>query len=196
MNIGQQVRERVRYSVNLIRIGHADGSVTRVNTGFRNIDWDDGSGEGEQVWTGVGLVVSLDLPDQSDAIEVSEFSVRLSGLSSDYRSLSNEVVRGQPITVTLGFIGPDGRIAASEPVEVGVQDRVEWVEGEGMRNELNLHCLSGLTFLSNQSVPRWSPEPHAAYLSGLGIDPDSDTGFDDQHGIPDDARQAAWWPPQ
>jgi len=191
----RQLTARARFHTFVIKLTHADGSVTRANTRFRNVDWDDGTGEGEQKWNGWGSVIDLNLPDQAAAAEVTEYSLSVSGISSDYRWLANESVRGQAITIWLAFLGDDGRVIASELVEAGVQDRVSWNEDENMVNTITLTCRGGLPYLANQEVARWSPEPHAAYLTAAGVDPATDTGFDAQHGIPDDAKAAAWYPP-
>lgn len=187
------LKARARYSAFMLRVVHSDATVTRLNTGFRNIDWDDG--DGEEVWKGCGHVLGLTLPEQANALEVSEFELSLSGLSSDYRWMAAETVRGLPVTITLAFIGDNGQVVASETVEQALQDRVSWQESEDMRSTITLHCLGGVAFIQNQVVGRWSPEPHRAWLVSIGEDPDSDTGFDAQAGIPDDASAAAWWPP-
>lgn len=188
------LRQRDLHAVHMIRIDHADDTVTRVNTGFRSIDW-DGDGDGEQSWRGVGLVVGLSLPDQSSALEASEFTITLSGLPADYRWMAQEQVRGLSVRIWLAFIGGDGRVIASEEIEDGLQDRVSWSEGEDGSTHLTLHCLGGVAFIQNQYVARWSPEPHADWLTSLGIDRATDTGFDRQASIPDDAKGVQWWPP-
>ncbi len=192
LKLKQVIRQRVRNAVHLFKISHSDGTKTYLNSGYRNIDWDDGGGE--QIWLGASRALSLTLPDHTGIVEVSEFTLSLSGLSSDYRSMAAETVRGQAIVIYLGFINDAGEVFAYETVEQGLQDRVTWEENE-LQNKITLHCLGGLSFIANQIVPRWSPEPHAAWLVAQGEDADSDTGFDEQHAIPNEAKAAAWWPP-
>lgn len=193
--IDRAARARSRYTAFMVRIVHADGAISRVTTAYRNIDWDADDGAGETTWRGAGLALSLDLPEQGGELQVSEFALTLSGLSADFRWLAGETVRGLSIRIWLAFIGPDGRVVATELVEDGLQDRVSWGEDESRRQSITLYCLGGMVFLANQSIARWSTEQQRAYLTSLGEDPDSDTGFDAQHGIPDDASGAAWWPP-
>ena len=187
------LKSRFRYPVYMLKITHADDSISYLNTGYRNIDWDDGSGL--QTWRGVGSVLTLDLPEQSGTLEVVEFTATLNGLSSEYQWMASEVVRGLPIVVTLAFVGDNGQVIGSEVVEDGLQDRVSWAENEQGEQALSLICQGGVAFLLNQSTGRWSPEPHKDFLVSQGIDPDTDTGFDRQASIPDDANQASWWPP-
>jgi hypothetical protein len=192
-SFSKALKSKFRYPVYLIKITHADDSVSRLNTGYRNIDWDDGSGL--QTWRGVSSVLSLDLPAQSGALEVVEFTLALNGLSSEFRWMASETVRGLPIVITLGFVGESGEILGYEVVEDGLQDRVTWSEDDQGEQVLSLICQGGVAFLLNQSTGRWSPEPHRDFLISQGIDPDTDTGFDRQAGIPDDDAEAAWWPP-
>lgn len=186
-------KEAIVHAVYLIRVTHADDSVTRLSSGYRNVDWDDGSGE--TVWQGTGGVVSCELPEVGDGLAVTEFTLALSGVSGDFAWMAGEAVRNLPVSIWLAFLDAQGRVAEAVIVEEGLQQRVEWEESDSGETTLSLICQSGVPFLQTQVTPRWSPEPHAAWLASLGEDPDSDTGFDRQASIPDDAAGAAWFRP-
>lgn len=182
-------RSRVVSTALLIRLDHHDGSVTRVTTSYRTLEW------GGHEWRGAGAALAVDLPDMSGEIAVAEWSVSLSGLTEDFAWLADEPVRGQPATCWLAWLDASGRVLAADEVEAGKQDRVTWSESEDGRQALLLTCTGGFSFLANQTVARWTPEHQRAWLASIGEDPDSDSGFDSQHAVPDDAEATAWWPP-
>jgi|GEM_PF-2793744 len=180
----------------LIQIDHPDGNMF-FNTGYRNIDFDTGAsaneGGGEQVWRGVGLVADLDMPESSSAIEISKFSISLAGVSSKYQHLAQTKVRGNRIQVWIAFLNDNGRVIANLLLEDAIQDRpILKIEDDGT-STLVLDCLGNFAFLANQFIAKWTPEHQRIHLTKLGLDPDSDIGFDAQHGIPD--QNAAWYRP-
>lgn len=180
----------------LIELEMAPGEEpARYSTGFRNLDWDMGDqwgdpGVGEVVWQGVGHVIDLELPEQGEEIAVTEFTLQLSGAGDAGRALAQEKVRARRIRIWLAHLDDRRRVFAAQPIIDDVQDRVSLHDGEELT--VTLHCLGNFAWLANQAVRRWSDEHQRAWLDGLGLDPDSDTGLIEQPEVT--SNNTSWFP--
>lgn len=186
----QASRGRSLNWVRLIEIQHPDGEV-RINTGYRNIDYD--AGDGEFVWLGAGSVVNLELPEESGAIEVSELTLTLNGITDRHRQLAETKVRGNLLRIWIAFLDGRGKVVAAEMEEEAIQSRVALGRSAQGEESVTLYANGNFGFLARNPVARWTPEHQRIHLAKHGIDPDSDTGFDDQHSIPD--ANDAWYRP-
>ncbi len=188
--IKNAIKARSKNDVLMIQIDHPDGNMW-FNTGYRNIDHD--IGEGEQVWRGVGLITDLEMPERSSAIEISKFSISLNGVADRYQYLVDEKVRGNRIRIWIAFLNTEKTVIAIQLLEDAVQDYVGFRLDENGTSVLTLYCLGNFAFLARQAIGRWTSEHQRNFLSKQSLDPDSDIGFDDQHGIPE--QNVAWYRP-
>ena len=158
---------------------------------IRNIDYD--AGDGLKTWLGGGRVINLDMPEESGAIEVQEITLTLNGIIARHRQLAETKVRGNRLRIWIAFLDERGNVIATELEDDAVQSRVALSMGRDGVESVTLHANGNFAFLARNPVSRWTPEHQRIHLARHGIDPDSDTGFDDQHSIPD--ANDAWYRP-
>jgi len=193
LKVQRAAAARSIHAVLLVEIDHPAG-MAWFNTGTAHIDHDLGEGDGERTWLGTGLIGAVNLPELTTAIEVAPFTLEMAVADGDHDWMVDEAVRGRPIRIFLAFLRPDGSVLATEPVEAaGVMDTAGIDEDQSANRKIAISCLGNYAFLARQSVSRWTPEHQASWLASQGEDPNSDTGFDAQHGIPE--QNVSWyWP--
>lgn len=179
--INNAVKSRSRHFCYLVQIDHPEENLY-LNTGYRNLDHD--IGEGEKTWLGIGRISEMELPEETPAIEISKFSLSIIGSSAQTQQLMENKIRGNRLRIWVAFLNDHHRVIATELLEEAGQDRLgENTQEDGSR-VTTLYCNGNFAFLTNQSVERWTPEHQIKKLEKLGLDPASDTGFDDQHLLP------------
>lgn len=177
--------------VYLIKIGHPDGDRF-FNTGFRNVDYD--AGDGLESWRGVGLIAKISLPTSSAALQVERMTLSLAHIRSEFSYLTEGSVHNNELRIWVAYLRHNGRVRATDELvgEDGRQDIVRFTRSQTGETGIDLEGLAKFAFLATRTVGRWTPEHQRIQLEKLGIDPDSDTGFDEMSTIADQNTSWVW----
>jgi hypothetical protein len=161
----------------LVKADHPDGMV-RLWSGLGLIEIDAGDGDGEQVWTGVGVLGSCQVGEQSTENDIAEVRMTLSGVEPDLLAGLSASVAGRLATIWTAHL----RLADMRPeivrfVEQCVLEHQEFSDDGGSAS-ITLVGRGGIRWLATRFVARWSAEDQIAFLTARGVDPATDTGFD------------------
>lgn len=176
-----------------------NGKKERFWSGLGIIDWQHEGDSESRVWHGTGQLGRFKLPENSGEVQVDEMTFTLSGVDFDQkdeggitiRDRLNEDIRGGVVTVWLAFLNIDFTISCSKILQNGILDRSEW-NADGANSSVTVYARGVFAFLETQIAKKWSVETQNDYLSSLGIDPATDTGFDQMHLQKD--NPIAWLP--
>lgn len=161
----------------LVKVDHPDGLV-RVWSGLGLIEIDAGDGDGEQVWTGMGVLGSVQVGEQSTENDIAEVRLTLSGVEPDLLSGLSASVSGRVATIWVAHLRfSDMRAELVRFVEDCVLEHQEFSD-DGASATITLVGRGGLRWLATRFIARWSAEDQIAFLSARGVDPATDTGFD------------------
>lgn len=173
----------------LVEVDHPAGTAW-FTTRYRNVEYD--AGDGEKTWRGVSRIASLELPEESGAIEIAPYAAELAGVDADMEYLAQYDVQGYSFKVWIAFADDAGKILATELIQDDYQDFAEWINsGEGT-GTIRINIQGNFPFLANQTINRVTAEQQAMWLEKEGESATSDTGFDRQHLQPDENE--GWWP--
>lgn len=168
-----------------------NGTREYLWSGYGDFDWQRPGDDTVRTWTGTGSLGRITLPEQTGEMQVSEIVLELSGVDGNLYDDINAPIRGGELLVWVCHLGDDYTVFIEEQIATGVLDRVTWVD-DGNTGTIQVYARGDFPFLENQQISRWTPEVQRAYLTSLGEDPDTDTGFDLIHTMQD--KNLAWLP--
>lgn len=166
------------------------GEPVRFWTGLGDFDWQPDGYTADPVWTGTGSLGSISLPSSSGELQTSEMTLSLSVMNDEIEQRIDDDIRGGAVTVWAVRLDADYKVKSANVLRTGVADRAELDTQAGT---VTVYALADFPFLSNQLIKKWSPEVQIAYLEGLELDPDTDTGFDLMHTMSE--VSVGWFPP-
>lgn len=167
----QVLREGNSPEVLLVKVEHPDGDVYLWD-GLGNLDHDG------QTWKGVGRLGSVQMAPSDTEVQVTDVVFTLSGIDEEFVSYLDETVKGNRAWVWKAFLGPDYRVRFQEMLSESELDQPTFsIEPNGQAT-MRIASNGGFYFLETQSSAVWDVEEQRNYLTSLGLDPDSDTGFD------------------
>ncbi len=169
--LDQIVRSGDVTDVVLVKIEHPDGDVYLWD-GIGDLDH-DGS-----VWKGVGRLGSVQIAPSNTKVQVTDVTFMLSGVDAEYLSYLDQTVKGLRAWVWKAFLSHDYKVLFQELVSESELDQPSFsVEPNGQAN-MRIASNGGFYFLEPQSSAYSDVEEQRNFLTSLGEDPDSDTGFD------------------
>ena len=120
---------------------------------------------------------SFTLGGSGGEVEITEDVFTLSGVDADILDMLDTSVKGGTVRVVHVQLRPDMTIDTEVEIETADMDYMTWTS-DGATATIKLVCRGGFRELARRSTAHWDPEEQRNYLTGLGIDPDSDTGLD------------------
>lgn len=164
------LRSGQRPDVMLVDVNHPAGSEY-FHSGLGIIEY------GGNTYYGTGLLGSISIGGDGGNVEVTETSLTLSGVDEANLALLDTSVKGGSILIRHAFLRPDMTVDVVVEVESADMDYMSWSISDGT-GTINLRALGGFRELRRRSTAHWDPEEQRNYLTSLGVDPDTDTGFD------------------
>lgn len=155
----------------LVKIEHPDGDVYFWD-GLGILDHDG------QQWQGLGRLGSVQIAPSDTEVQVSDITFTLSGVDEEYISYLDQTVKGNRAWVWKAFLGPDYRVRFIEQLAECELDQPTFSLEPNGQATMRLTANGGFYFLETQSSAVWDVEEQKNYLTSLGIDPATDTGFD------------------
>ncbi|SFQ81913.1 hypothetical protein SAMN05216176_12519 [Nitratireductor indicus] len=170
----------------LVKLDHTDGPVYLWN-GLGLLDHDGVE------WRGVGRLGSVKLGAADTEVKINDVVFALSGIDEEYVSYLDSTVKGSKGWVWKAFMGPDYQVRFTELLTECELDQPSFsIEPNGTAS-MTVAANGGFYFLEIQSRAYWDTEEQRNYLTSLGLDPDSDTGFDMMSQLKN--LTLAWEPP-
>jgi len=157
--------------VTLVKIAHPDGDVYLWD-GLGTLDHDG------QEWKGLGRLGSVQISASDTEVQVSDIVFRLSGVDPEHLAYLDATVKGNLAWVWKAFLGPDYKVRFLDQVVECELDQPSFSADPGGTVTVTIAANGGFYFLETQSRAVWDREEQRNYLTSLGLDPDSDTGFD------------------
>lgn len=170
----QILRDGTMADVTLCLIDHPDGPV-RLFDGLGILEH-----EGEE-WMGLGGLVSLAVTEFSTETQIADVTATLSGVDPEVAPLLETSLKGRLMTVWKAFLDERNRVIASYMILDAECDQITSQVGDDGTATITLTAVAGFYFLETQSAAVWDQQAQRGNLVALGIDPDSDTGFDLMH---------------
>lgn len=164
------LRSGQRPDVLLVDVNHPAGSEYFHN-GLGIIEF-----EGRKYY-GTGLLGGISIGGDGGTVEVSETTLTLSGVDEETLAMLDTTVKGGTVLIRQAFLRPDMSVDLAVELDNADMDYLTWSVRDGV-GTITLTALGGFRELRRRSTAHWDPEEQRNYLTGLGEDPDSDTGFD------------------
>jgi hypothetical protein len=168
--LSQALREGNSSEVLLVKIEHPDGDVYLWD-GLGVLDYDG------HEWQGVSRLGAVQIAPSDTEVQVTDITFTLSGIDEEFVSYLDQTVKGLTAYVWKAFLGPDYRVRFTELLAECALDQPTFLPEPNGKQTMRIVCNGGFYFLENQSHAYWSTEDQRNYLTSLGLDPDSDTGF-------------------
>lgn len=169
--LSQYLRSNNIADVVLVKMEHPDGPVYLWN-GVGILDH-----EGVE-WQGLGRLGTVQIGASDIEVKIDDVTFTLSGIDPEYVSYLDETVKGCKAWVWKAFMGPDYRVRFQELlVECELDQPSFSIEPTGQAT-MSVVANGGFYFLEVQSRAVWDVEEQRNFLTSIGEDPDSDTGFD------------------
>ena len=161
------------------------GNMERYHSGFGLFEWQHPDDDTVRTWYGTGNIGRFKLPESGQEIQVDELVFEIFGLDpqmTDENGLTiqqrlDQDIRGGSVKVWIAFLKPDYTVEVCRILQTGVLDRAEWSVTDET-DLIRVFARGDFAFFENQIDRKWSAETQRDKLTALGIDPDSDTGFD------------------
>ena len=169
--LDQLVKAGNSSEVLLVKIEHPDGDVYLWD-GLGILDHDG------QQWQGLGRLGSVQIAPSDTEVQVNDIVFTLSGVDDEHVSYLDQTVKGCRAWVWKGFLGPDFRVRFTELICECQLDQPTFVIEPNGQATMRITAIGGFYFLERQSSAVWDVEEQRNFLLSLGLDPDSDTGFD------------------
>lgn len=185
------LKASVRVDVILVKIEHQDGDMYLWN-GIGKLDYDVGDGAGEQVWDGLGVLGSVKVEPVNSKTQVQDVIFSLSGVDEEQLDLVDTSVKGNTAFVWKAYLSEGYRVEHRSLISEAECDQLKWVVGADGSAVITLTARGGFYYLENQSAAVWDVEEHNNYLTGIGLDPTTDTGFDLMQSMKN--KEVAWLP--
>lgn len=167
----QYLRSHNLTDVVLFFLEHPDGPV-RLWNGIGILDH-----EGEE-WQGLGRLGTVQIGDSDVEVRIDDVMFSLSGVDPDYVSYLDQTVKGCKAWVWKAFMAADYQIGFTILLTDCELDQPTFsIEPSGQAT-MKVAANGSFYFLEIQSRAVWDTEEQRNYLVSLGLDPDSDTGFD------------------
>jgi hypothetical protein len=165
--------ESNRPDLYLVEIAHPAGTE-RFHNGLGRFDY-----EGE-AWYGCGGLGGFTI--EGDGAEVAETAVTftLSGVDPDTASMIDTSAKPGTATITQVFLRPDWTVDQSVLIEDCRLEKMDLIVSDGSAR-IELKAKGGFREINQRSAAVWDPQNQRQKLIAEGIDPDSDTGFDQMH---------------
>jgi len=111
-------------------------------------------------------------------VQVTENVFTLSGVDEEYRALLETSVKGRKAWVWKAFLGRDYAVKFTELLSECELDQPTLRAEPNGTLTVTVAALGGFYFIDRQSAAVLDVEDQNDMLTSLGIDPDTDTGFD------------------
>lgn len=158
----------------LVDFNHPQGSQYFHN-GLGVFEHDDNS------YYGVGSLGQITLAANDGALEPQDVTIVLSGLDEETLDKIDYSVKGGTLEIKRVFLRPeDWTVDHVEDIETADLDTMRLSVSEGIQS-IVITAIGGIRELRSRSGAFWEPEEQNSFLSSLGLDPSSDTGFDQIH---------------
>lgn len=164
------LRSGQRPDVMLVDVNHPAGPEY-FHTGLGIIEYEGNT------YYGVGMLGGIDLGNGGGETAVTEIRLTLSGVDEDILEMLDTTVKDGTVLIRQAFLRPDMGIDIVVEVENADMDTLDWEVSDGS-GTIVMTALGGFRELRQRSTAKWDPEEQRNFLTGLGLDPDSDTGFD------------------
>lgn len=171
----QYLRAGNSSDVVLVKIDHPAGPVYLWN-GLGALDADIGDGMVE--FKGLGRLGNVSIAASDTETQITDVIFTLSGIDPEYLDMLDSTVKGSKAWVWKAFLGPDYRVRFTELISESELDQPTFSTEPNGQATMRVASNGGFYFLDVQSSAVWDTEQQRDYLSSLGIDPDTDTGFD------------------
>ena len=119
---------------------------------------------------------------EGDGAEIAETSVMftLSGVDPETAGMIDTAVKPGTATITQVFLRPDWTVDEALLIEDCRLEKMDLIVGDGQAR-IELKAKGGFREINQRSSAHWDPQNQRQKLTALGIDPDTDTGFDQMH---------------
>jgi len=164
------LRTGQRPDVFLVDVNHPQGSHY-FHSGLGIIE------DGGNTYYGTGVLGSFTIGGSGGTVEVTDVTLTLSGVDEEILDMLDTSVKGGTVRIRHCFLRPDMTIDQSVEVENADMDFLTHKVSDGT-GSIVLTAKGGMRELRRRSTAHWDPEEQRNYLNSLGLDPDSDTGFD------------------
>jgi len=169
--LDQVLREGNSPEVLLVKVEHPDGAVYLWD-GLGLLDHD------EKVWKGVGRLGSVQIAPSDTEVQVTDVVFTLSGIDEEFVSYLDQTVKGNRAWVWKAFLGADYRVRFQELLSESELDQPTFAIEPNGQATMRIASNGGFYFLERQSSAVWDVEEQRNYLISIGLNPDTDTGFD------------------
>ena len=155
----------------LVKIEHPEGDVYLWD-GLGILDYDG------QEWQGVSRLGAVQIAPSDTEVQVTDVTFTLSGVDEKYISYLDQTVKGNRAWVWKAFLGPDYGVRFVELLGDCELDQPTFAIEPNGQATMRIASNGGFYFLERQSSAVWDVEEQRNYLISIGINPDTDTGFD------------------
>lgn len=189
LTLGQYLRRGDVTDVTLVKIeaaGEDDDLYLWSGVGLLDADL----GDGVQTFYGFGRLGSVALAADDVEVQVTENVFTLSGVDEEYRDLLETSVKGRKAWVWKAFLDRGYAVRFTQLLSESELDQPTLRAEPNGTIAVTVAALGGFYFLDRQSAAVWDVEDQRDMLTGLELDPDSDTGFDRMAGLKN--KQLAW----
>jgi len=177
LSLGQYLRRGDVADVTLVKIegaGAEDDLFLWSGVGLLDADL----GDGLTTFYGYGRLGSVALAADDLEVQVTENVFTLSGVDEEYRALLETSVKGRKAWVWKAFLGRDYAVKFTELLSECELDQPTLRAEPNGTLTVTVAALGGFYFIDRQSAAVLDVEDQNDMLTSLGIDPDTDTGFD------------------
>jgi hypothetical protein len=157
----------------LVEIAHPAGTE-RFHNGLGVFEY------GGHTWYGTGGLGGFNIEGNGSEIAETNVKFTLSGVDPDTVSMIDASVKPGTATITQVFLRPDWTVDHAVLIEDCRLEKMDLIIGDGQAR-IELTAKGGFREINQRSAAVWDPQNQRQKLIAEGIDPDSDTGFDQMH---------------
>lgn len=169
----------------LVYIDHPEGPFYLWD-GLGKLEYDG------QTWLGMGRLGSIAIAPFTTEAQIHDLTLTLSHVDQQYLDAVNVSMKGRDITIWKAVLDDNNKVLHKWVIVEAEGDQISASVSEDGEGTITLTAIAGFYFMEKQSAAVWDQQQQRDRLTGLGLDPDSDTGFDQMHLMKN--KEITWLP--
>lgn len=129
---------------------------------------------------GTGGLGSIELGGNQSEIAETQVKFNLSGIDATTVAMLDTKVKPGTGAVTRVWLNEHWKVAHEVVIEECLLEKMDLTVSDGQAT-ITLYGKGGFHEIHSRSSAMWDPQNQRQRLTALGLDPDSDTGFDQMH---------------
>lgn len=129
-------------------------------------------------WFGLGAMASVSIAPSTSKVEVADVTITLSGVDEDHVAMLDASIKGRKAWFWKAYLDEEYRVRFTVLLSECRLDQASMQVQPDGNSAVLITGVGGFYFFENQEQAFWDTEHQRDKMIALGLDPDSDTGFD------------------